>query len=145
MRLDATTDEVVSFLRNNGLLVHFPIDARETDDSVSVKLEGGHTAIVRQNDARRFYVSLIPQQTPEMERLSYCELLAVSDALKQQYERLHELRYVAIRTPEQGRHRATGKYADDLNNLAFLHAKVSRIIAAERKAQYADKEICDSI
>jgi hypothetical protein len=142
MRLDATTTEVVSFLRNNGFLVHFPIVASGTDDSMSVELKGGHEAVVKRDDAGLLCISLIAR-APEIEHLSYYELLAVSDALQQQYERLHEL-WGNARIEE--RHQAR-EYADDLNRLAPLRAKVSRIIAAKRKAQYAAeaKELCDSV
>jgi virulence-associated protein VagC len=51
-RLDASTAEVVSFLRNNGYAVHFPVDASLGEEQARVALQGDRHVIVTRNDAR---------------------------------------------------------------------------------------------
>jgi hypothetical protein len=134
MRLDATTAEVVSFLRDRGFTVNFPIEAELTDEHARVALRGGHYAIVTRADDGRLRAA-VECNTPPVERLTYHDMLVVYTELERRRETVQTL--LADVAGKPGFRNVAREYADNANNISDVLSKIGRILKAERSAQYA--------
>jgi len=133
MRLDATTTEVVSFLRDQGFSVNFPIDANLGDDTARVALKGGHYANVTRDDTGSLRAA-VECNTPPVERLSYHDLLVVYTELDKRYDAIQALWAVVCDEPAFAA--AAREYTNTARNVCHILHKIGRILKAERAEQY---------
>ncbi len=135
MRLDASTVEIVSYLRAQGFQVHFPVDAEIRDDTARIALKGGNYAVVYRNKFGKLHTAVETAPPAAVEHLTYHDLLTVAVELE---NRLNT--YGTLHADVCGKatfRDKTREYADAQNNLTHLLGKVNRIIRGQRTAAYA--------
>ena len=134
MRLDASTAEIVSYLRAQGFQVHHPVDA-EIKDTARIALKGGNYAVVYRNKFGKLQTAVETTPPATVEDLTYHDLLTVAVELENRLNAYGTLHADVCGKP--GFSAKAREYAEAQNNLTHLLGKVNRIIRGQRTAAYA--------
>jgi len=137
MRLDASTAEIVDFLRKHRFSVHYPTQAEVTDEEARIALSGGHTAIVHRDYAGRLRVTVDCNRPPTPEPLTNYDLSIVAMAIDAQERILRQKHHDVLGKPDF--RQLAGAYADDLNNLVRVRCKVDTLLRNKRIEDFANE------
>jgi len=134
MRLDASTADILAFLRSRDFAVRFPIQIAFSDDQAVVTLKSGNKATVVRREDGRLWLSIAFSQRHLVsnECLTYHDLLTIHTELEAR-QRVYEDTVNRIAGNPAMRDKAR-EYADAQNRLTGLLAKLGRILRDQRQA-----------